>query len=46
MSGGEYSVSNCVPGRLVEDLVLSDGLVIVLVNPRGCCLTRDLEVEG
>lgn len=39
-------VSGCVPGGAVEDLALSDGLAIVLVNSSGCCLVVGLEVGG
>lgn len=46
VSGGEEYVPRHVPGGVVEDLVLSDGLVIVLVASRGCCLNVGLEAEG
>lgn len=31
---------------VIEDLALSDGLVIMLVNSGGWCLFEGLEVEG
>lgn len=44
--GGEDSVSFCVPAEAVEDLALSDGLVIVLIISSDCRLTEGLDVEG
>lgn len=40
------SVSGCVAGGVVEDLALSDSLIIVLVKSSGCCLIVGLEVRG
>lgn len=40
------SVSGWGPGGVVEDLALSESLVIVLVNSGGCWLIVGLKVEG
>ena len=44
VSGGVESVPSCVAGGAVRDLVLSEGLVVMLSNSRGCCVIVGLEV--
>lgn len=44
VSGGVESAPGCVAGGAVRDLVLSEGLVVMLSNSRGCCVVVGLEV--